>query len=123
MTFERLYQYKTIEKQIELLKSKSPPEVLRGVDTTKVNVASGSTSNPTADIAEQRLFIEQELTRLENEKQEIESFIADINDEFIRAIAFNKFVLGMTYQQIASQFFTNRNRVAGLLKEYIKDCA
>lgn len=123
MTFERLYRYQTIVREIDVIKTRPLPEALTAIDTTRPGVRTSSISDPTATVAEQRLYIRAELERLEAEKAAIEKFISDIDDEFIHAIAFDKFILGMSYRAIAREFYTNRNRVSQLLRDYIESCA
>lgn len=123
MTFKRLYNYNTIVEQIAFIESKKMPEQLKGIDYSKPSVQSNTISKPAEDAAIECVTIEQEYQRLCKEKAELDAFIYDIEDEFTRAIAIQRFIYEQSYPDIARSLLSNRNKVSKTLKKYIKNSA
>jgi hypothetical protein len=123
MTFKRLYNYNTIVEQIAFIESKEMPEQLKGIDYSKPSVQSNTISKPAEDAAIECVTIEQEYQRLCKEKAELDAFIYDIEDEFTKAIAIQRFIYEQSYPDIARSLLSNRNKVSKTLKKYIKNSA
>ncbi len=103
MTYERLEQYRTIKRQIELHNRDKDISFLSGVDTSKPSVQSGKTSDTTADLAIALCeeITEQEYKELCEEFRLLNKFIYGIEDLSVREIAKLKFIKGYTYDEIA----------------------
>ena len=121
MTYERLEQYRTIKRQIELHNSDKDISFLSGVDTSKPSVQSGKTSDTTADLAIALCeeITEQEYRDLCEEFRLLNEFIYGIADLTIREIAKLKFIKGYTYEQIAEKVHFDVTTVSRKLKNYI----
>ena len=112
LTLERLQQYGVIVEQIELIKREHIPSYISGIDTSKLSVQSGGTSDITADIAIQQMNIDptikKEYARLKQEQKELNDFIFNIDDELVKAIAMRRFVMAMKWDDIASDLHYTR---------------
>ncbi len=123
MTYERLEQYRTIKRQIELHNSENDISFLSGVDTTKPSVQSGKTSDTTADLAMALCeeITEQEYKDLCEEFRLLNEFIYGIEDLSIREIAKLKFIKGYTYEQISEKINYQPQSIQRKLSSYIKN--
>lgn len=121
MTYERLEQYRTIKRQIELHNSDNDISFLSGVDTSKPSVQSGKTSDTTADLAMALCeeITEQEYKELCEEFRLLNKFIYGIEDLSVREIAKLKFISGYTYERIAEIVNFDVTTVSRKLKNYI----
>ena len=122
MTYERLEQYRTIKRQIELHNSDNDISFLSGVDTSKPAVQSGKTSDTTADIAIALCeeITEQEYKELCEEFRLLNKFIYGIEDLSVREIAKLKFIKGYTYEQISERINYQPQSIQRKLSSYIK---
>ncbi|MFR5876336.1 MAG: helix-turn-helix domain-containing protein [Eubacterium sp.] len=118
MTFERLYQLRIIKKQIELFET--PKAYIAAVDTSKPAVMSYSATDTVADTAIKSVELQQEYERLVNEYTELMKYILHIKDEFVKAIAIRKFIVGQSYSEIARELYCDKSTVCRTLKKYIK---
>lgn len=123
MTYERLEQYRTIKRQIELHNSDNDISFLSGVDTSKPSVQSGKTSDTTADLAIALCeeITEQEYKDLCEEFRLLNKFIYGIKDLSIREIAKLKFIKGYTYDEIADIVGYESSTIQKKLTGYIKN--
>ena len=121
MTYERLEQYRTIKRQIELHNRDKDISFLSGVDTSKPSVQSGKTSDTTADLAIALCeeITEQEYKELCEEFRLLNKFIYGIEDLSVREIAKLKFIGGYKYEQIAEIVHFDVTTVSRKLKNYI----
>lgn len=122
MTYERLEQYRTIKRQIELHNSDNDISFLSGVDTSKPSVQSGKTSDTTADLAIALCeeITEQEYKELCEEFRLLNKFIYGIEDLSVREIAKLKFIEGYTYDEIADVVGYESSTVQKKLSGYLK---
>ncbi len=123
MTYERLEQYRTIKRQIELHNSDNDISFLSGVDTSKPSVQSGKTSDTTADLAMALCeeITEQEYKELCEEFRLLNKFIYGIEDLSVREIAKLKFIKGYTYDEIADVVGYESSTIQKKLTGYIKN--
>ncbi|MCI9641253.1 MAG: sigma-70 family RNA polymerase sigma factor [Eubacterium sp.] len=123
MTYERLEQYRTIKRQIELHNRDKDISFLSGVDTSKPSVQSGKTSDTTADLAIALCeeITEQEYKELCEEFRLLNKFIYGIEDLSIREIAKLKFIKGYTYDEIADIVGYESSTIQKKLTRYIKN--
>ena len=122
MTYERLEQYRTIKRQIELHNSDTDISFLSGVDTSKPSVQSGKTSDTTADLAIALCeeITEQEYKDLCEEFKLLHNYIHNISDLLVREIAKLKFKKGYSYDVIADIVGYESSTVQKKLTRYIK---
>lgn len=123
MTIERLEQYRTIKRQIELHNSDTDISFLSGVDTSKPSVQSGKTSDTTADLAIALCeeITEQEYNDLCKEFRVLNEFIYGIEDLSVREIAKLKFIKGYTYEEISEQINYQSQSIQRKLSSYIRN--
>lgn len=123
MTYERLEQYRTIKRQIELHNRDKDISFLSGVDTSKPSVQSGKTSDTTADLAIALCeeITEQEYKELCEEFRLLNKFIYGIEDLSVREIAKLKFIKGYTYDEIADVVGYESSTIQKKLTGYIKN--
>lgn len=117
MTLERLYQYRIIKQQKELFEKEI--SYIDAVDTTKPSVMSGKISDTTADNGIRLVELGEEYDRICKEYRELTKYILRINDEFVKAIAIRKFMLGQTYSEIGDALFCERTTARKALKRYV----
>ena len=117
MTIERLYQYRIIKQQKELFEREI--SYISGVDTTKPSVMSGKTSDTTADNGIKLAELGTEYDRICKEYTELTKYIFKIKDEFVKAVAIRKFIIGQTYNEIGEALFCEKTTARKALKRYI----
>lgn len=123
MTFERLEQYQTIKRQLEIFEADYGITYIGGIDLSKPSVQSGKTSNPTADNAikhyELTADCRTEYNRLYEELRALTKYIIHIRDEHVKEIAMRKFMKGQTFAEIGEIMNYDRTTVSKKLKRYI----
>ncbi len=122
MTLERLEQYRTIKRQIELYKKSNNLSFLGAVDTTKPSVQNNKISDVTADkaIALCEKITDDEYASLCSEFEIIHTYIFCISDLSVREIAKLRFIEGKTYDEIAKQINYEPSTIQKKLSRYVK---
>lgn len=122
MTLERLEQYRTIKRQIELYKKSNNLSFLGAVDTTKPSVQNNKISDVTADkaIALCETITDDEYASLCSEFEIIHTYIFCISDLSVREIAKLRFIEGKTYDEIAKQINYEPSTIQKKLSRYVK---
>ncbi len=122
MTYERLEQYRTIKRQIELHNSDKDISFLSGVDTSKPSVQNSKISDTTADLAIALCeeITDQEYKELCEEFRLLHNYIYNISDLLVREIAKLKFKKGYNYDEISDIVGYESSTVQKKLSTYLK---
>lgn len=122
MTFERLENYRTVERQIKMYQKDNCLSFLSGVDTSKPAIQSDNKSDSTADLALKicEKLTEQEYTDLCNEYRILNEYIYGIKDFGVKEMAKLKFVKGYTLEQVAEMVDCDFSTVSRKLHNYIE---
>lgn len=102
MTIERLENYRTIKRQIEMFRNNVNAN--RIVDCTSIEVV-----------------VDHEFNELCREFDVLNRYICDITDLKVREIAKLKFIMGYTYELIAEIIDSDSTTASRKLKKYIED--
>lgn len=121
MTIERLEQYRTIKRQIELHDKGDDISFLSAVDTSKPSVQNNKISDTTADIAIKLCeeITEKEYQELCEEFQILHSYIYGISDFLVREIAKLRFVEGKEFDEIGKITHYSEKHCSRILKKYV----
>lgn len=123
MTFEELSNYRYIANLIERFRIEYVPSYLSAVDTSKPAVQTSNISNATADIAINRMCMDdnivREYNRLTEIKKRLDAYIYSIKDDLVKAIAIRHFVFGDTLEAISKELHYSRPQVSRKLHDYI----
>lgn len=122
MTFERLEQYRTLKRQIELHNKSDNISFLNAVDTSKPSVQNNKISDTTADmaIALCEEITEQEYAELCEEFHKLHKYIHNISNLLVREIAKLKFIEGKTFEEISADINYEPSTIQKKLSKYIK---
>jgi hypothetical protein len=100
MTKEELRNYKNICDEIRLHEFKLKEVIFKSKNIDGLGIQNSTTSNPVADIVQERDRICEEITKLEAEKKSIELYI-DNCDGYIGEMLKMHYIKGKTWTAIA----------------------
>ena len=105
MTYAELESYYILADQKNMLEAEHLPSLVSAVNTAKLSVQSNTIAKTTENMAIQKLdispFIKKEYHRVCAKLIEMETFIDEIPDELIRAIAIRRFIYKLSLIHIS----------------------
>lgn len=123
MTYSELENYYILAKQKNMIEFEHIPSLISAVNTEKPSVQSNTIAKTTENMAIQRLdispFIKKEYHRVCTKLVEIETYIDEIPDELIRAIAIRRFIYKYSFRKIALSLPYSKTTVQDKLIDYI----
>lgn len=119
MNIKRLENLRNIIREIKFYEEEIS-SYIAGVDTTRVPIQSGKTSNPTESQGI-KLICDREYRRLLKERYELLNYIISVKDETVKEIAICRFIKGQTFEEIAKNMNYDRRTVSRKLNSYIQN--
>lgn len=123
MTVQFLESYRSRLRQLEIMREQLHLSYINGIDTTKVNVQSGRTGNPTAEFALREIelakSLEKEYLQIAADVKAIQDYIFNIDDPECKEIAMRRCLKGETYEQIGEAMFMHRTTAFYKLRRYV----
>lgn len=124
MTYAELENYYILAEQKNMIEAKYMPSVVSAVNTEKPSIQSNTIAKTTENMAIQRLdispFIKKEYHRVCTKLIEIETYIDEIPDELIRAVAIRRFIYRQSFRKIALSLHYSRSTVQDKLIDYVE---
>lgn len=125
MTYSELENYYILAEQKNMIEAEYMPSFVNAVDTAKPSVQSNTIAKTTENIAIQKLdispFIKKEYHRVCTKLVEMETYIDEMPDELIRAIAIRRFIYRQSYKKIGYALHYSKSVVYEKIFKYMEN--
>ena len=125
MTFAEIENFYILSEQKNTIEAKHLPSPVGAVNTEKPLVQSNTIAKTTENMAIQRLdispFIKKEYHRVCTKLVEMETYIDEIPDELIRAIAIRRFIYRQSYKKIGYVLHYSKSVVYEKIFKYVEN--